>query len=155
MNAQAATPQRAPRITNASPSSEAEVLRQGKQDLGNAEGRVRPDQDSADQGRRAGRDDDRKKGPVGNLGQQDFEGEQHAAERRVERRGDAGAGAGGEQRHLLPASRAGSACEKADPSAAPIWMIGPSRPTAAPLPIDSAEASDLMTATCQRMLPPP
>ncbi len=45
-------------------------------------------------------------------------------------------------------------CEKADPSAAPIWMIGPSRPTAAPLPIDSAEASDLMTATCQRMLPP-
>ena len=45
------------------------------------------------------------------------------------------------------------ACENAEPSAAPIWMIGPSRPTAAPLPIDSAEASDLMTATCQRMLP--
>src|SRR5580693_10255964 len=35
------------------------------------------------------------------------------------------------------------ACEKADPSAAPIWMMGPSRPTAAPLPIDSAEANDL------------
>ena len=45
------------------------------------------------------------------------------------------------------------ACEKAEPSAAPIWMIGPSRPTAAPLPIDRAEASDLMTATCPRMLP--
>ena len=45
------------------------------------------------------------------------------------------------------------ACEKADPSAAPIWMMGPSRPTAAPLPIDSAEANDLITATCQRMLP--
>jgi hypothetical protein len=39
------------------------------------------------------------------------------------------------------------ACEKAEPSAAPIWMIGPSRPTAAPLPIESAEASDLMIAT--------
>jgi hypothetical protein len=36
---------------------------------------------------------------------------------------------------------------KAEPSAAPIWMIGPSRPTAAPLPIESAEASDLMIAT--------
>ncbi len=46
-------------------------------------------------------------------------------------------------------------CEKAEPSAAPIWMIGPSRPTAAPLPIDRAEANDLMTATCQRMSPPP
>ena len=32
-------------------------------------------------------------------------------------------------------------------------MIGPSRPTAAPVPIDSAEASDLMTATSPRMLP--
>ena len=30
------------------------------------------------------------------------------------------------------------ACEKAEPSAAPIWMIGPSRPTAAPVPIDRA-----------------
>ena len=39
------------------------------------------------------------------------------------------------------------AWEKAEPSAAPIWMIGPSRPTAAPLPIESAEASDLMIAT--------
>ena len=42
---------------------------------------------------------------------------------------------------------------KVEPIAAPIWMIGPSRPTAAPLPIDSAEASDLITATCQRMSP--
>ena len=45
------------------------------------------------------------------------------------------------------------ACEKAEPSAEPIWMIGPSRPTAAPLPIESAEASDLMIATLPRMLP--
>ena len=28
--------------------------------------------------------------------------------------------------------------------AAPIWMMGPSRPTAAPLPIERAEASDLI-----------
>jgi hypothetical protein len=44
-------------------------------------------------------------------------------------------------------------CEKAEPSADPIWMIGPSRPTAAPEPIEIAEASDLMTATMPRMLP--
>ena len=43
--------------------------------------------------------------------------------------------------------------ENAEPSAEPIWMMGPSRPTAAPLPIDSAEASALTTATLPRMLP--
>ena len=32
-------------------------------------------------------------------------------------------------------------------------MIGPSRPTDAPDPIDKAEASDLITATMPRMLP--
>ena len=36
---------------------------------------------------------------------------------------------------------------------APIWMIGPSRPTDPPLPIDSAEASDLITATTGRTTP--
>jgi hypothetical protein len=34
-------------------------------------------------------------------------------------------------------------CPSEEPIAAPIWMIGPSRPTAAPVPIDSAEASGL------------
>ena len=43
---------------------------------------------------------------------------------------------------------------KVDPSAEPIWMIGPSRPTAAPVPIDIAEASDFTTATAPRMSPP-
>ncbi len=43
------------------------------------------------------------------------------------------------------------AFENDDPSADPIWMIGPSRPTDAPEPIDSAEASDLMTATTPRI----
>ena len=40
-----------------------------------------------------------------------------------------------------------------EPSVAPIWMIGPSRPTAAPVPIENAEASDLIAATTGRMLP--
>ena len=40
-----------------------------------------------------------------------------------------------------------------EPSAEPIWMIGPSRPTAAPLPIASAEAIDLTTATTGRITP--
>ena len=42
-----------------------------------------------------------------------------------------------------------------EPSAAPIWMIGPSRPTAAPVPMDTAEASDFTAATIGRILPSP
>ncbi|HEX5278464.1 MAG TPA: hypothetical protein VFW28_00155 [Micropepsaceae bacterium] len=38
--------------------------------------------------------------------------------------------------------------------AEPIWMIGPSRPTDAPVPIASAETSDFTTATMGRMTPP-
>ena len=41
-----------------------------------------------------------------------------------------------------------------EPSAEPIWMIGPSRPTEAPVPMASAEASDFTIATCGRILPP-
>src|SRR5580698_10095544 len=37
-----------------------------------------------------------------------------------------------------------------EPIAEPIWMMGPSRPTAAPVPMESAEASDLITATTGR-----
>ena len=40
-----------------------------------------------------------------------------------------------------------------EPIAEPIWMIGPSRPTAAPLPIATAEANDLTRATTGRMRP--
>ena len=40
-----------------------------------------------------------------------------------------------------------------EPNAAPIWMIGPSRPTEPPLPIEIADASDLTTATTGRMTP--
>ena len=40
-----------------------------------------------------------------------------------------------------------------EPSAAPIWMMGPSRPTAAPVPIESADASDLISATTGRITP--
>ena len=41
-----------------------------------------------------------------------------------------------------------------EPKDEPIWMIGPSRPTEAPVPMDKAEASDFTTATMPRMLPP-
>ena len=40
-----------------------------------------------------------------------------------------------------------------DPRDAPIWMIGPSRPTAEPLPIASADASDFTAATTGRIRP--
>ena len=41
----------------------------------------------------------------------------------------------------------------AEATAAPIWMIGPSRPTEPPLPMESADASDLTRATTGRMTP--
>ena len=42
---------------------------------------------------------------------------------------------------------------KVDPKDAPIWMIGPSRPMDAPVPMAIAEASDLTTATMPRTFP--
>ena len=38
-------------------------------------------------------------------------------------------------------------CPSVEPKAAPTWMIGPSRPTEPPLPIEMAEASDLIIYT--------
>jgi len=38
-------------------------------------------------------------------------------------------------------------CPSVDPNYEPIWMIAPSRPTAAPLPMAIAEASDFTSAT--------
>ncbi len=38
-------------------------------------------------------------------------------------------------------------CPKAEPKAAPIWIIGPSRPIAPPEPMDIDEANDLNSAT--------
>ena len=45
-------------------------------------------------------------------------------------------------------------CPSVEPSAEPIWMIGPSRPTDEPLPIAMAEATDLTNATTGRITPP-
>ncbi len=44
-------------------------------------------------------------------------------------------------------------CPIVDPKDAPIWIIGPSRPIDPPLPMESAEASDLMSATTGRIMP--
>ena len=94
MKAQAATPQSAPSAVNAIASSTPKARADGKTDLGNGEGRIGADEYAAEQGRRAGRDDDRQEGAVGDFGQQDFDREQHPAERRVEGGRDARAGAG-------------------------------------------------------------
>ncbi len=40
-----------------------------------------------------------------------------------------------------------------EPMPLPTWMIGPSRPTDAPEPIESAEASDFTKITAMRMRP--
>ena len=44
-------------------------------------------------------------------------------------------------------------CPSVEPSAEPIWMMGPSRPTDDPLPIATAEATDLTSATTGRITP--
>ena len=44
---------------------------------------------------------------------------------------------------------------RTEPSEAPIWTMGPSRPTEPPEPIVRAEETDLARAVCQRNLPFP
>ena len=80
---------------------QTERLSQRKLDVRDDEGRIGSDQYPADGRRGAGCNDDRKKGAVRHLGQQNFQREQNAAERRVEGRSDSGAGSSGEQRDLL------------------------------------------------------
>jgi len=46
-------------------------------------------------------------------------------------------------------------CPSVEPKAEPIWMIGPSRPMVAPLPMATADATDFTAATTGRMTPPP
>ena len=60
------------------------------------------EEDTADEGRGAGGERDRQEGPRAQFRHQQFDGEHHAADRRIEGRGDAGAGAGGNQRDPLP-----------------------------------------------------
>ena len=122
---------------------------------GGAPGRRRPaaaEEQAADEGRGAGRKRHRQEGADADLGHHQFDGEHHAADRRVEGGGDAGPGPGRDQRDALPRRHAHDLAQ-VEPRAAPIWMIGPSRPTAAPVPIASAEASDFTTATTGRIMP--
>ena len=81
---------------------QTERLGQGNLNVRDDEGRIGSDQDPADGRRGAGCNDDGKKGAVRDLGQQDFQREEHAAKRRVESRCDPGAGARREQGDLLP-----------------------------------------------------
>ena len=45
-------------------------------------------------------------------------------------------------------------CPRLDPNEAPIWTIGPSEPADPPVPMVSADAMDLTTATIGRIRPP-
>ena len=56
----------------------------------------------SDKGRGAGRDRDRQKGRDADFRHHQLDREHDAADRRVEGRGDAGAGAGGDERDALP-----------------------------------------------------
>ena len=46
-----------------------------------------------------------------------------------------------------------STCPSRDPREAPIWTMGPSRPTEPPVPIVKAEVSAMMSAPCGRNFP--
>ncbi len=85
---------------------EPETASGGKEDFRNGEGGIGTDEDAAEQGGRARRNDDRQEGAVRHFGQQNFEGEKHPAERRVESGGDAGAGARSQESDLLSGRQA-------------------------------------------------
>ena len=119
---------------------------------GTVEGRLHAEEQPADEGRRAGRDRHRQEGSRAHLRQHQLDGEHHAADRRVECRGDAGAGARGDERDALPRRHAHDLPERRAERRADLN----DRAFAAdrrPLPIDRAEASDLTTATTGRISP--
>ena len=103
--------------------------------------------------RRSGRDRHRKERLHAHLGHHQLDGEHHPADGRIEGGRNARACARSDQSDPLPAGMR-IICPSVEPSAEPIWMIGPSRPTDAPLPIAMAEARDLTNATTGRMTPP-
>ena len=87
------------------------------------------------------------------IAEDEFHREEHPREGGVERRRDAARGpAGNEQAHPFLADPHDPA--EVDPSAEPIWMIGPSRPTDPPPPMHNAEANALTAATCGAIRPP-
>ena len=61
--------------------------------------------------------------------------------------------ASGETATPTPTQDVGTMDFDVEPKDEPIWMIGPSRPTDAPVPIDRADASDFTTETMPRTLP--
>ena len=88
------------------------------------------------------------------VAQDQLEREEHAGDRRVERRRDPARGAAGDQQPQLRLGTRRSSWPVTEPSAEPICTIGPSRPTEPPEPMQIAEASDFTTGTCGRIRPP-
>ena len=74
----------------------------GHLERGDHEGGVVAEEEPADVRRRHRRDGDRDQGAGADLVEHDLDGEEHAADRRVEGGGDAGPGAGGNQGDALP-----------------------------------------------------
>ena len=88
------------------------------------------------------------------VAQDQLEREEHAGDRRVERRRDAARRTAGHEQAQLRLRQPQPAGPCTEPSAEPIWTIGPSRPTEPPEPMHSAEASDFTIGTCGRIRPP-
>ena len=152
MKAQEATPHRAPRQTKAIASSTPKALAAGKNTSGTAKAglgpmRMRPTRVAAPVAMTTGR-----------KVRLETSGRRISIANRTPPIGvlkvaAMPAPAPAESRVIFWPVESPITCEKAEPSAEPIWMIGPSRPTDAPEPIESAEARDLITATTPRMSP--
>jgi hypothetical protein len=124
----------------------------GQQRARHGEGRMNAEEDPPDESGGAGGERDRQKGACAQFRHHQLDREHHAADRRIEGRGDAGTCAGGNERDALPRRHAHDLPERRADGRADLddWAL---RPTAAPVPMDSAEASDLITATTGRIMP--
>ena len=99
-----------------------------------------------------GRGEYRNQSPDTHLVEDDLHREQYAADWRIECRGDSTPGSGCDQGDPLP-DRHAQYWATVEPKEAPICMMGPSRPTEPPLPIEREDASALTAATTGRMIP--
>ena len=106
------------------------MVRQGPTDGTWKAGR-RPKKDPPDEGRRSGRQRHRQESAHAHFGHHQFDGEHDPADGRVEGGGDARARARRDQGDALPDLHPQRSRRWLEPSEAPIWMMGPSRPTAA------------------------
>ena len=125
-----------------------------KLNAGKREERVAAERRAADRVRGDRAEHDQPERPGLEVAQDQLEREEHAGDRRVERRRDPAGGAARDEQPQLRLRAPARAGRVTEPSAEPICTIGPSRPTEPPEPMHTADASDFTIGTCGRIRPP-